>query len=212
MELASVQRSSDAVGPEPLPPGNVASSQYRGFAFRQSRGAACIAAGTSKSAKRLVRTLVRNLIATPATVRRQVRIRRSAPGGSKPGNSAAFSRFSATGAVRTWGATGCDAWFAPVAAQDARDPAAFSRSGANLSATGATGRFAPFRAQKARKSAGFRSSGATVGCELRTRNQGLSLAKYRAAPPRISIRQGRTQMVARIFNMWSVEPVGYAFA
>ena len=76
----------------------------------------------------------------------------------------------------------------------ARDSAAFGGSGANLSATGATGRFAPLRAQKSRNSAAFRLSSATGRCELRTRIRGLSLAKYRAAPPRISIRQGRTQI------------------
>ena len=40
----------------------------------------------------------------------------------------------------------------------------------------------PHRAQEARKSAACRPPGMTGGCELRTQNHGLSLAKYRAAP------------------------------
>jgi len=108
-------------------------------------------------------------------------------------NSAAYSRFDCDGAVRTSGATGCDGRFAPVAARNPRDSAAYGGLDANLSATGATGRFAPCEAQKARNSAGFRPPAATGRCELRTRNFGLSLAKYRAAPPRTRFGPGRTQ-------------------
>ena len=66
-------------------------------------------------------------------------------------------------------------------------------SSASPSAAGATGRFASFRAQKSRKSAGFRLSVGRVRAKLRTRIHGLSLAKYRAAPPRTRFAPGRTR-------------------
>ena len=52
----------------------------------------------------------------------------------------------------------------------------------------------PGRAQNLRNSAGFRRSSATGSANCEPGICGLSLAKYRAGPPRISIRQGRTQM------------------
>ena len=80
------------------------------------------------------------------------------PAGPRTQQFCGLQRARLPRAVRTSGATGCDARFAPVAARNARDSAAFGRSGANLSATGATHRFAPFRAQKSRISAAFRRS------------------------------------------------------
>ena len=66
--------------------------------------------------------------------------------------------------------------------------------GANLEASRAELPRRKRRAQTFRGSAPWRCDG--VRCELRTRFAGLSLAKYRGPPPRISIRQGRTQMIA----------------
>jgi hypothetical protein len=82
-----------------------------------------------------------------------------------------------------FGATGCDARFAPVAVRNARDSAAFGGSSANLSATGATGRFAPFRAQKSRNPAGFRLPVRRV---VRTANpdfRAVASEVSRGAPP-----------------------------
>jgi len=49
------------------------------------------------------------------------------------------------------------------------------------------------RAPKAEARDGPVRRAATGGCELRTRNQGLLLAKYRGAPPRTRLRPGRTR-------------------
>jgi hypothetical protein len=80
------------------------------------------------------------------------------PVGSKVQQFCGLQRVHCDGQVRTSSATGCDARFAPVAAQKARDSAAFGVSRANLSATGATRRFAPRAAQNSRISAAFRLS------------------------------------------------------
>ena len=79
--------------------------------------------------------------------------------GSKVQQFRGLQRVGLRRLVRTSGATGCDARFAPVGVQNSRDSAAFRRSSANLSATGATGataRFAPSEAQEPRISAAFR--------------------------------------------------------
>jgi hypothetical protein len=66
-------------------------------------------------------------------------------------NSAAFDRIQCDG----WCEPRCDGRFAPIAAPNPRDSAAYGGFSANLSATGATGKFAPRRARNPSKPAAF---------------------------------------------------------
>jgi hypothetical protein len=78
---------------------------------------------------------------------------------------------------------------------NSRNSAAFRPSAANLSATGATVRFAPRRRQNSSNSAALRPKVRRVAANCEPRICGLSLAKYRAAPPRNSIRKTRTHVI-----------------
>jgi hypothetical protein len=59
---------------------------------------------------------------------------------------------------------------------------------------GCDGQVRTLQGSEVQDSRGFRAVSATGKCELRTRNRGLSLAKYRRAPPRTLLRPGRTRV------------------
>ena len=116
-------------------------------------------------------------------VRRPGAHRRTRPLARKSNISAAYSRSDCDGWCAPRVRRGCDGRFAPVAAQNPRNSAAFGRSGANLRATGATGRFAPRRTQNPRKSAALRLSVRRLGANCEPGFVGCRWRNIAGRPP-----------------------------
>jgi hypothetical protein len=109
-----------------------------------------------------------------------------------------FLRLSAGPGATGWCELGCDGVRRQVRTRRSRKSQGFRgfrRIGCEPQCDGCDGQVRTLQGPKLPEFCGFQALSATGGCELRTRIPGLSLANYRAAPPRISIRQGRTGMI-----------------
>jgi hypothetical protein len=133
-----------------------------------------------------------NLVVRPwgATVRRQVRTVRAL---EKLRKSAAFSRSRCDGAVRTRVRRSATPGSHPPQPKTKRFRP-FRRIECEPQCDGCDGQVRTPTNSKRQEICGFPAFECDGWCELQTRIFGLSLAKYRGAPRRISIRQGRTQM------------------
>ena len=87
----------------------------------------------------------------------------------------------------------CDGCVAPRRTQKLQEFCAFPAESATAECDGCDARFAPRRRQKGQGFCGFPTESATGRAKVRTRNRALSLALYRAAPPRTRFGPGRTR-------------------